>query len=245
MEYNINKGDTVLLRTPIFVMSFPNLVDPDRFKENGKPKGDPRYGVDMIMDAESGIKGWFRKDRNAGTWGPVDDIRGLMVEVAKVEFGADFNVKASVEHGGMHWPLRSGDKKAAELEARKKNGAMYVGKHLLRIQSNEQYPPVLTIMEDGPDGRQYRDLERDVAADMAIAKRRFRGGHFAVATCVIRAGEVQSKYLTFYVNSVLFAKEGQIIGGLTEPEDRFGGIVGGESDHDPTAGMDGANEIPA
>lgn len=237
-EFNFKKGDSVLLRTPKFRMSYPHFAEPKPFMEKGKEKGEPKFGVEMILDGETGLIGWEYKNRETSAWEAVEDIRVLMVAVAKAEWGADFNVREAVLHGGLHWPLKDGNAKADEADAKKKGyGDVYRGKQILRTQSGEKYPPIISVIE----AEGYHDLDRDKPDDMRIAKRLFVGGNFAKATLNLKAGDVQKKYLTFYINGVLFIEKGEPIGGMTT-EDRFGGIEGGEADYDPTAGLD--DDIP-
>ena len=45
-----------------------------------------------------------------------------------------------------------------------------------------------------------------------------------------------NKYVTFYVNSVVFKKDGERLGGGSHME-RLLGVKGGETTYDPTEGM--------
>ena len=78
--------------------------------------------------------------------------------------------------------------------------------------------------------------------DMAKANSLVVGGYYARANINGKSQETpQGRFVTFYVNAVLFFKVGVKIGGMTA-EELFGGVEGGTSDADVTAGMD--DEIP-
>jgi hypothetical protein len=57
----------------------------------------------------------------------------------------------------------------------------------------------------------------------------------------IVAGDTPNKYVTCYINSVRFHKDGARLGG-TSIMDRFEGVAGGAADHNPKSEDD--DEIP-
>jgi len=109
---------------------------------------------------------------------------------------------------------------------------------VIPVKAKEGYPPALFVLDQG----KFRELGRTNEQDMARAKDLFVGGHYAKASLNLKAMQTpQGRFLVFYVNAVLFVKEGQRIGGMSA-EERFGGIEGGMAPHDPTDGLD--DEIP-
>ncbi len=47
-----------------------------------------------------------------------------------------------------------------------------------------------------------------------------------------------NKYVTLYMNSIIFIRHDTKFGGGNSLMDRFEGVKGGASDYDPTTGMD-------
>ena len=228
------KPSSRLVRTPVFRMSYAKLDEPKPFMENGKPKGPPVYSVEQLFDPADLENFLVKRD---GGWEECSYPR-LLVELAKEEWGEDFNAAEATKHGGMKWPIQDGTQRAEDGKKRGKNWEAYRDKKAIRVKSAQDYPPKLFVTDAG----KYRELDRDDDKDRAIIRKRFQSGHFAKANVTIKAVEVDGrKFLTHYVGAVLFWEEGEVIGGM-DAEERFGGIEGGESFHDPTKGMD--DEIP-
>lgn len=229
--------NSALVRTPVFRMSYANIIEPRPYMENGKPKGKPNYNVEMLIPVDD--MGSFYL-RTGDEWVETDIAKHL-VSMAKAEWGSDFSVKEAVKHGGMKWPIIDGTTKAVEGEKKGKKWDAYEGCKAIRIKSNEQYPPSMFVVEGG----KLRELDRDVPADMMRARKLFVSGYYAKASCNIVPNDVDDrKYLTFYCNAIMFYKEGEKLGGMS-PEDRFGGVDGGATDYDPTGGSrDLDDEIP-
>lgn len=230
------KAKNYILRSPMFRMSFPNVIEPRAYMGTGAKT----FGVEMLLNPDDLGKFQLLTDEKdesgASIWEEVD-VQKLMVKIAK-DAWADINVKEAVKHGGLTWPLIDGDKKAADREAKGKKGDIYKGYKVLKASSNEEYAPSIHII----DGGVYRELDRNSESDMAIAKTRFVAGYYAKASLSCKAIETpQGKFIKFYMNAILFVKDGERIGGMSTA-DRFGGIEGGSSDYDPTEGMD--DEIP-
>lgn len=241
-----NKSRTVL--TPEFRMSFPNLVKPKEFIDKGKPSGKFFYNTEMIFTEDALKK--FRVLRD-GSLVSVD-FASLLAELAKDAWGSETNPEtgqpltvkemfAGVLAKG--WPLRKGDVIADVLKAKGKSGDHYRGMRVMSAKSNvtdKVTPPTLSIDQKGG----HRTLNRLVETDMQTARSAFVGGNFAVAELNIVANVVGGlKYLTAYLNEVRYTREGPKFGGQGGAlMSKFEGISGGESDHNPTEGMD--DEIP-
>lgn len=227
-----------ILITPTFRMSFPALVKPRAFSGDGRQKdsGEKSYSVEMILAPED--LGKFKMvDDQSGEFTDVD-LKQVLAAVAKEEW-PDVSVKESVEKGNLHWPIRDGDAYADDREGRgKKGNDHYRGHKVVRLKASEEYPPRLYYTEN----KERKQVVRGSDSSEQRANQMFYGGAYAFAEITVRAIEVSGKkYLTCYVNSVKFVKGGERLGGKSLME-RFDGVEGGESDYDPTEGLD--DDIP-
>jgi len=229
-------GSRVLI-TPTFRMSFPNLLEPRPYMQNGKPKGDPTYNTEMLFEPDDLTK--FRLyDEESGELAEVD-IRKVLVDVAKEKWDG-INVKEAVAAKDLRWPIKKGsDIHAKKLKAGKKGTEYYEGMEVLNAKTGQDYPPTLKYK----DKNTWVTVARELDTSMSKAKGLFVGGNYGYAEVSLRAIEVDGeKHITFYLNQVRFVKQGDRIGGGGSLMDRFDGIDGGETDYDPTKDMD--DEIP-
>jgi len=216
------------LRTPKARMSYANLVEPRPFMKDGKPKGEPTFNVELLFDADD-VNGGFDLSVD-GEWNSGTKLPHLLVEMVKEKWGSDFEVKEAIKHGGLHWPIVDGTERS---EKKPKLAEVYDGKKCIRVKSKEDIPPRLFARENG----KIRELSRNDQRDLPIIKDLFASGNYVVCTVNAVCTEMdKTKYLTFYVNSVLFIEKGERLGGRSG-DDMFSGIEGGETDVDPTAGM--------
>lgn len=231
-----------VLLTPVFRMSFPNLWEPRPFMKNGKPRGEPNYNLQMMFEPADLLK-FKLYDESTGNL--VDsDIARVLVDIAKEKW-PDINVKEAVAAKDLKWPIKSGDDIHAKKSAAGKKGTeFYQGLKIISAKSASDYPPMLSYKEKG----EIKRIARGTDSGAALAKNFFSGGNYAFAELNVKASEMKDddddvkKYLSFYVNSVRFVKEGERIGGGGGLMDRFEGVNGGETDYDPTKDMD--DEIP-
>lgn len=242
---------TIQLLTPIFRMSFPALIAAKEFIDKGRPTGKWSYQVEAIFD-ETDL-GNFKILDDAGTPKNVT-IADELSRLAKTawqdlppylypdqpESQANPKVDPIValikRQNGKGWPLKKGEAIKAALELRGKKGDQYAGKRIMSLKSNKTEkarPPILSVAT----GKTFRVLERSSEADMSIAQNLFVGGNYAFAAISIVADIVSgTRFLTPYLNSIRFVKDGPKFGGQSIM-DRFDGIQGGTSDYDPTEGM--------
>jgi hypothetical protein len=233
--------------TPEVRLSFANLIKPTEWVDpkTKNPSGKWSYNTEIIIPEDAVKKFRVLRDGNLVEV----DLSLLLRELALEKWpelaqpGALQAAFAGVLAKG--WPLKRGDVKADALKAAGKNGEHYRGGRVMTTKSNvndKVQPPALSILN--PDKKTFRSLNRMLPSDMETAKMAFVGGNFAVAELNIVASEVSGlKYLSAYLNSVRYTREGAKFGGQGgQLMSRFEGIVGGESPHDPTAGMDA--EIP-
>lgn len=226
-------ASNLLLRSPMFRMSYPNLIEARPYKDANGPKGEPRFDCECIFDPDALDKFMVRRGEE---WVEAN-LKALMVEVAKAEWSG-IDVKAAVANHGLGWPIVSGDKKVETAAAKGRKAEHYAGKVILPVKSSNKFPPTLNRVKDG----KIVELRRSDAADMTEAKELFQAGAFAKGSFNLKAVEMAgSKYIVVYANAFLFVKPGPRIGGISA-EERFGGVEGGESSYDPTEGMD--DEIP-
>lgn len=226
---------TRFLQSPIFVLSYPKLETAVIFKDKktGKPKGDPKYSMEMIIDGESMSKFLVKSDDG---WLKDQDLKQLCMAVAK-EYWPDKKLgdlfQRNSESGQLRgWAIQDGDIKAAKMEEIKKKGDHYLGKKCVMANANQEYPPQLMWVSAG----KVINLDRDDKEDMARIKKYFVGGAFCRAELTLKAlNTPQGDFVKCYVNGVCFIKSGPKLSQGGSMAERFQGIIGGESDIDPTA----------
>ena len=230
----------ISLLTPTFRMSYPNLLTARQYVRNGKPQGDPNFSVNMIFDAES-LKKFRMVDENDKL---VDvDITQVCKDMAAKKWkGTELSeLFPKKPNGTTDWPIKKGDNLIA-LEAKKtkpKNLDFLAGMYQIPAKGSVKYPPQLRYRENG----EVITLDRDNEAHVKIIKKLFDGGSSASAEVSVLAQQTpQGNFSTFYLNKVMFKKEGKRLGGQSLM-DRFDGIDGGESDVDPTAGDEDFGDI--
>lgn len=233
-------GDTRRLLTPEFRMSFPKLVTPEAFKEKGKAKGDPVYSVECIIDPVNFPK--FLESNAEGTAMVEVNVKDVLVQAAKAKWEG-ISVKEAVGKKELFWPIVDGNAHSAKLTAKaggdKKDFSQYKDKSVFRTGANQEYPPVLSMVDKGV----VVQFNRASDSDMAKAKQVFKGGNYGIAEVTVKAVETpQGRYLKFYVNSIRMTRVGEPLGGGGGLMARYDGIKGGQSAHNPTDGMD--DDIP-
>jgi len=227
---------------PKFRGSYVQVITPKPYTDEHGKKGEPRYTMDMIFDAADIAK--FRAEDGSGNLVEVGVDR-LAVQLAKErwpELSDPAVLKAELTKG---WPLKKGDVMAAKKEAKNKDGEPFKGKIVITAKSYENVKPILSYYDktanNGKGG--FRVLNRGSDVDMAKASDLFQGGNYFGAELTMKATEVSgTKFITFYINAVRYLGEGEKFGGKGMM-DRFDGVYGGESDHNPTEGMTN-DEIP-
>jgi hypothetical protein len=229
-----------ILITSTFQMSFPNLLKPRAFQEApGKAPRDPRYSVDMLYEP-SDLEHFKIFDEKTQAFVDVD-VRRVAAAVAKEEW-PDLNAKEAVAAGVLGWPVKDGDDYADKRDLKgKKGNDHFRGKKIIAAKANEEYPPRLYHAKSG----KREQIVRGTTAGDQLAGQLFYGGAFAFAEITVKAvlsGE--NKYVTCYLNSIKFMKDGERLGGGSVM-DRFDGIDGGESDIDPTGGADTGGDLDA
>lgn len=231
-----------VLLTPIFRMSYANLVKPKKAKDRkGREQGDPKYSLQHLFKPEDMDK--FRMQDPDSDAILTVNLKTVCKDLAKQKWPDEplAEVFPKDKSGFLKgWPVRSGDKLAELKNAKKKGtGDAYLGTEVISSKSNQEYRPRLMVR--GEDGNlQTLDLEQNDEgkfknkADADTAEKLFRSGSYATAEITLRPVETeQGNYITCYLNKVKFVKEGPRLGGGGGLMERFDGIDGGESDYDP------------
>lgn len=226
---------TRVLLTCVGRMSHPHLVTPRPYMENGVQKGDPRYSTSLIIEPADLAS--FRVLNVEAERLDVCDFKKVVPEMF-METWPDVltspqKIIDAAELGGLKWPIGSGDKEA-QKPANKKFEEAFLGKKVIRAHSNEDYPPTLRCVEGG----KRVTLQPEIAADAAKIKRLFKAGNYADMEVNAKTSQVDGRmYLTLYLNSICFIKPGESIGRGGVSLMDMAGVQGGQSDHDPTAGL--------
>lgn len=228
---------SVIFLTEKFIISYPKLLVPKPYvnQETGQEQGEPVYSFEGLS-ATDDLGAWDILEKDAAE--PVKGgVEKRLIALAKEMWGSDFNCAEAVKHGGLKWPFKSGDAKA---EAKPGKAEHYRGKKFWRAKALAEIngtPNEPSLYEAASDGKIKR-LVKSTEDGRRRMNDLFYGGAICTAELNCRPNEVDGrKFLTFYVNSVIFEKNGERLGGGNNAE-RMRGLVGGKTHTDPTAGMD-------
>jgi hypothetical protein len=228
-----NNNPSVTVITEPFILSYPKLIKAEPFMENGKPKGAPVYSFEAISALDA-LAAWdiLNKDADQFVKGKVE-VR--LVQLAKEKWGNDFDVIAAVKHGGLSWPFKPGNKRADEKGSKAdhyRETKFWRAKALAEINGSPNEPSLY----DGSGGELVK-LMRSTESGKQRINELFYGGAICTAELNAVAGTTgENKYVTFYVNSIVFERHGDRLGGGSAIE-RLRGVKGGETDYDPSEGL--------
>lgn len=236
----MSKNDTLAFLTPLFRMSFPQVVTAKEYMERGQPTGKFNFQVQGLFE-EADLKNFKVFDQAKQDYVTAEFLAALTTHAKKVWPDKDVVAifKGQVINGmPKGWPVIKGDAIKAAREAAGKNGDAYAGQRVLNMRApktDKSTPPFLSAVM--PDNS-LRQLNRLNDADMELAKSLFVGGNYAKAAITVKAQIVSGiYYLTPYLNSIRYVKEGEKFGG-GDAMSRFDGIHGGSAAHDPSGGDD-------
>lgn len=243
MAKNDNPSVTVISEP--FILSYPKLLKPEAYvdQKTGKAKGDPAYSFEALSELDA-LASWNILNKETGEWRH-GKIEALLVSLAREKWGADFDVREAVKTKVLSWPFKSGDQKADDKGAKAEH---YRGKKFWRAKALAEIngsPNEPSLYSSNADNTLAKILRSTEAGKQRISEV-FYGGAICTAELNAVAGmSGDNKYVTFYVNSVVFEHDGERLGGGSNIE-RLRGVDGGNSDYDPTAGMskDLDDEIP-
>jgi Protein of unknown function (DUF2815) len=223
-------ADSIIVRTPQVRLSFPNLMKPRGFVDKAKGiTAPPTYSSDFLMEpADLDNFQVLKEDK----WDK-KNLKVILAEAARGAWGQDYDLKGAIQHGGLKWPIKDGNAIAEKRRAAgKKHDEVTVGKVIISAKSKEEYAPALFVLDAG------KAVTLDRQKDADRINKLFVGGMYVIAGLALRANETpQGRFLNMYLNSVLYIRPGERIGGI-DPSTMFADIEGGEAAFDPTAGAD-------
>lgn len=190
---------------------FLTVFEPKPFMKDGKSKGEPKFSVRLGIPNESS---------------EVEAMKAKMAEAARAKW-------PSRPLAELKFPITFGEKAAEKSAAKKKDGKFYLGNVVLTARS--KYPPVLSVLEGG------KIVTLDSDGLKAKYKNKFYNGCYVAASVnfVAYEGEMGADGVTAYIQSVLWVKDGERIGGRDQAE-VFKSYMGTTTDEDPM----GDDEIP-
>ncbi len=224
--------DGIYNLTQPVVMSFPQLLEPKAFIENGKAKGEPKYSANLNFHADSA---------------DLAALKQLAAKLARAKWPDKPFVLTTQEGIKIHqilFPFTAGDKLAdARKEKGKDDGEYMRGKVIIAARS--KYEPRLSYLENG----KIIDLETEMAKQ--AAKGRFYPGVEVLAQLNLvpydAVGSNGKPGVTAYLNMVLSTGKGARISGGQTASEAFKGYVGAVSAENPMgpgSSADMLDEIP-
>jgi len=237
-----NENVSVTLISQPFTLSWPEVMKPKAYQPKGatKPKGDPEFSFEGISDLDD-LTAWSILDRDKGEFFP-GDVQKRCVRLAKEKWGDDYNVIEAVKTKGLGWPFKSGDAKA---DAKAGKAEHYRGRRAWRARATPEINGRINEpgLYESAEGGKLIKLMRSTEAGKARISELFYSGAVCTAEVSAVAMETpQGRFITFYFNSLVFEKNGDRIGGVPAIE-RQRGVVGGDTNYDPSAGMKGGDEL--
>lgn len=209
-------SDTYTFKTPQRAV-FINAFEPKAFMKDGKPKGDPKYSITFVIPPNT------------------PELEGLK-KAAAAAARAKWPTRNLSE---LAFPFTNGDRAAEKSAAKGKDGGFYKGQVVFKTRS--KYPPTLSVIAGG----KLIVLETD--ALKAQWKSKFYNGCWGVGAVnfVPYDGENDKDGITAYIQSFLWVKDGERIGGRDQAE-VFKDYMGTVSNEDPFGGAPGGldDEIP-
>jgi len=193
-----------------------NVFDAKPFKKNGKEVGDPKFGITLMMPTD---------------YGELPGLKAKIAEAARSKW-------PTRNLSELKFPLGTGDKAAEKAKAKGKNRDFMKG--LLVLTARSKFPPTLSVLEGG----KIITLESD--ALKAKYKSKFYSGCFVAASVNFVPYEADGDDpdgVTAYVQSLLWVKDGERIGGRDQAE-VFKSYMGTTTDEDPLGGDNLDDDIP-
>jgi hypothetical protein len=206
-----------VLKQPVRA-AFLNVVTPTAPKLEGGRTGQATYNGTFLFEPDS------------------DDLKNLKATLAAVA-RAKWPDKPLPE---IHFPLVSGEKKAADAIERGRDGTMYLGSVVLNAKTGINIPPHLFVLS----GNKVLELRRD-SPEFAEHKEKFYHGCYVLLRLALvpyqSSGSKYSHGITAYIKQVLWVKDGPRVGRVADPVEVFRDYIGKLTpDFDPIA----AGEIP-
>lgn len=196
-------------KTPVR-MVWPALFEAKPYLDpkTQKPKGDPKFQATFLLDPQGA---------------DLVALKDIAKTIAKLH-SADF--------ANTLFPFKDGDKLAAKVAAKEKNGDYYKGTVVVRTDTKN--PPLLAVFRDG-------DVKKG-AIDLTPALVPQYQGWFYSGSLVIpvlnfvwydAVGDDGKPGVKAYLNTVVALNKGELIGGGKAASERFKGHVGQVVDESP------------
>lgn len=193
---------------------FLTVVTPQKVGKKGQEKGEPVFGLTVIMDPNG------------------EDARALKAAMAKVarETWPGRDLKE------LKFPIVNGDTQANESQKTGKDGEFFRGQLVFKATSGSDKPPKLGVL-DGKTARELAGAQHEVEG-----KQKFYNGCYVVPSVWLKAykkgsegGIGEHSGVKAYLSSVLWVKDGPRIGS-SSVADTFKAYAGNVTEEDPTAG---------
>ncbi len=194
-----------------------NLLQPRAFEQAGKPKGEPKYGITLLLDPD-------------GT--DVKTARALLGQIAKEAF-------PDVPIAKIKMPIAMGDKLNEKRVAKAKKAIdFYKGKAVLTARSGNQ--PRLSAEIDGGvvDLTDPDQIKANGKVFYAGALMLAQVNFAPYGDAVDADGGDSPPGITAYLNHVYSTGRGERIGGGAPAAETFKAYVGTASSFDPTQADD-------
>lgn len=243
------KRKSISVVTPVVRLTYSrNLIVPAAYKENGVEKGPPKHSCELSFAKDALSTFQYIDDEGAFQTASLNSLC-LRAAMAKFQMSQD-DLLAAIKHGGIRWPVKDGDKQnERRVNKNQQPREHYAGTYFINPKSNatdqegnKQPPPTLFKPVRGEDGKPTgKRLDLDDENDRKDAEGLFLPGNFVKGRVSLVAGgteEANNRYITMYLNSLIFVRTGPRIQYGMSAEATFGGIDGGEFEIDPTEGME-------
>ena len=191
---------------------FLDLFEARAFKDKaGKEKGEAKFGAQLLLPTDR-------------TQGDLKALRETVARVATTEW-------PGINLGTLHMPWENGTDMADRYAAAGKPREFYRGYTVLKTKS--QFKPLLAFV----DGTQIVDYTPVVEVKYPPKSVFYPGVRAIVGVKLVAYDGTGGKGITAYLTAFLSTRKGDPIGS-TQPslKDRFAGVVGVQTEEDPTAG---------
>jgi hypothetical protein len=204
-----------------------------------KQPGNPLFSINAILKAEE-LKQFKAFDETAGKFVDVS-VSDIAIAEVKKQWPADTDTPEKLQafinalKFTKKWPFLDGTEVADKAKAAGKDSEFTRGMKVLKASSVEKVAPNLFKLV----GRDKVQLKRESPTDMAAAEGLFYAGGYFYAEITPSSGNAGGQpYVKFYLNAIVFVKNGERIGGGNSLIGRFDGVIGGEdATSDPTKGI--------
>lgn len=207
-----------LVVTPEHRVAYEALKEKAVFKdENGKPKGDPKFGYLALFPNDTDIS----------------ELKRTAVAAAKAEFGENVDLKT------VRFPFKNGDAEADRILAKSKAKAAKLGQEPKKTEKDVAfYRGNVAVKVTSA----YDPKVVDTKAEDILDKSKIYSGMHARSEFNFKAVEIDDpdgpkRYVSAYVNFVMKTRDGERMSGKSA-KDVFKGLLGGTSQVDPTASSD-------